>query len=222
MTNTKKNQFLILKQFIFSIFIFMLTFQSCKNAENETKLSDETISELREIVGSKNISFTKKEKVYILTVNNTSNKTEIGKEMSASVASTILYNEVVKNNPQIFTETRFTINYPESNKKFVFKLEEVSDALKAEEVIDSTISDFKSKKIKLEDFHCPNSLSNKNLENWSKIDNYLFGGFQLLNESYCSVNRNVILWRVFISPQNKQLWFFIDKRDYKLLNIIEK
>ncbi|MNR16985.1 hypothetical protein D3C85_1336210 [compost metagenome] len=199
-----------------------MTIQSCNNSENETKLNDETISELQGIVGSKNISFTKQEKKYTLTVNNSSNKTEIGKEMSASVASIILYNEVVKNNPSIFTETKLTIDYPDSNKKFSFKLEEVSDAIKAEEVIDSTLTDLKRKKIKLEDFSCPNNISHKKLEDWSKINNYLFGGFELLNESFCSVNRNVIVWMVFINPQNKQLWFYIDKRDYKLLNIIEK
>jgi hypothetical protein len=218
--NNNKNSLLILKQFIFSIII--LTIQSCNNSENETKLNNETISELQGIVGSKNISFTKQEKKYTLTVNNSSNKTEIGKEMSASVASIILYNEIVKNNPSIFTETKFTIDYPDSNKKFSFKLEEVSDAIKAEEVIDSTLTDLKRKKIKLEDFSCPNNISHKKLEDWSKINNYLFGGFELLNESFCSVNRNVIVWMVFINPQNKQLWFYIDKRDYKLLNIIEK
>jgi hypothetical protein len=220
MNKTEKSDFLILKRIIFLIIILMI--QSCKNGQNETKLNDETISELQEIVGSKNISFTKKEKTYILTVTKTSNKTEIGKEMSASIASIILYNEVVKNNPSIFTETKFSINHQESNKNFSFKLEDVSDAIKAEEIIDSTITFFKSKKITLEDFSCPNNLSNENLEDWSKIDNYLFGGFQLLNKSFCSANKNVILWRVFISPQNKQLWFYIDKRDYKLLNIIEK
>jgi hypothetical protein len=58
----------------------------------------------------------------------------------------------------------------------------------------------------------------KNLEDWSKIE-IIFWGFQLLNKWFSDKKRNTM--ESFHKSSNKQLWFYIDKRDYKLLNIIE-
>lgn len=140
--------------------------------------------------------------------------------MGASNSAIILYSEVVKNNPTLIYETEFVINYFGTSHNFIYKLDEISNAINAQEIVDSTITKMKNKT--LINFDCSNNITNENLKNWSKIEDYGFLGFSRQKELYCNENKNITLWRTFISPDNVQLWFYIDNKSNKLLNIIQK
>ena len=219
MKNLTKTIFSISHKLIF-IFSLLLLIQSCKSDENETELSKESILELEKIIGSKEISFQKEKNTYRLVVKNTNLKSTLSKKMGASNSAIILYSEVVKNNPILIYETEFAINYSGTSHNFIYKLDEISNAINAQEIVDSTITKMKNKT--LINFDCSNNITNENLKNWSKIEDYGFLGFSRQKELYCNENKNITLWRTFISPDNVQLWFYIDNKSNKLLNIIQK
>jgi hypothetical protein len=219
MKNLTKTIFSISHKLIF-IFSLLLLIQSCKSDENETELSKESILELEKIIGSKEISFQKEKNTYRLVVKNTNLKSTLSKKMGASNSAIILYSEVVKNNPTLIYETEFVINYFGTSHNFIYKLDEISNAINAQEIVDSTITKMKNKT--LINFDCSNNITNENLKNWSKIEDYGFLGFSRQKELYCNENKNITLWRTFISPDNVQLWFYIDNKSNKLLNIIQK
>ena len=137
--------------------------------------------------------------------------------MGASISSLILYDQIVSDNPSLNYNTIFRVSYLDKNLLYTYTLQDLSDVIKAQTLIDNIIINLKLGK----------NISAKNFDNEAlliklkKVNFYLnnigevsFAGFQLLKKNN---KNNIISIRVFINQS--ELWFDLDKRNEKIVQI---
>jgi len=202
--------------------LFILCFFSCKNINKEITLSDETDTVVKYLLNCDKFYFSESENSYDITVNNTRIKTSIGKEMGASISALKVYEEVVKGNTMLDYNIKFNIIFSDNNKIYSYSLQDLSDVSNGQEVIDKLIIGLQNRTVSIHDFDCkdvPKDTLNEVNIDWSKIKDYGIGGFQIFKSELCHKKKDIILYRFFISPQKFQLWFYLDRKENKIVRI---
>ena len=209
--------------FRYIIGLIFLCFFSCKNINKEITLSAETNTDMKYLLNCDKFYFSESENTYDITVNSTRIKTNIGKEMGASISALKVYEEVVKDNTMLAYNTKFNIIFSDTNKVYSYSLQDLSDVSNGQEVIDKLIIGLQNRTVSIHNFNCkdePKDTLNEVNIDWSKIKDYGIGGFQIFKSELCHKKRDIILYRFFIYPQKIQLWFYLDKKENKIIRII--
>lgn len=197
---------------IFVLYLIFICLFSCSKSKNEILIDEENKITLNNVLKSNNLTFIKKDVVYKLNVNNSKLKTRLGEEMGASISALILYDLVITNNPQIEYNTFFEINYEDRRIKYAYSLQDLSDVIKGQSIIDDFITNL-HKDNPLERIDCSTIETKlKNIDNLI-IKDISFAGFKLKDEN------NIIYYRVFLDSTKIELNFYLERESKKILRI---
>jgi hypothetical protein len=202
-------------KYLLLIFLFIL---SCSDTNKKISFSEDKQSELKSILSTDSLYCLRDDTHYKLIVKYTKLKTELGKEMGASISALIIYEEVVNDNPLLEYNTTFDIIYSGKDSTYSYTLQNLSDVIKGQILIDDIIMDLKKNKSSSKNFDNDEliiKLTKSNID-WSKIQDISFGGFQIGKD----INqKNIILYRIFVNPHQSELWFYLDKINKKIVQI---
>jgi hypothetical protein len=199
----------------------ILCFFSCENLDKKIELSQDANLNIKEILNSNDIILSKKDNDYNLIINETKLKTSLGKEMGASCSALILYAEVVESNPTLDYNTKFNISFKEQNNTYSYTLQDISDALEGQEIIEQIITKFDNNDVlsqNFEDNKAQKTFNEVEID-WSKIEDYSIGGFQILKDISSPKNLRLIDIRFFVFPQRIQLSFYFDRNTKKIIRV---
>lgn len=199
----------------FYLFLFIVT-TSCKKEHTIINVAPVLAKALNETLNCKTVSLDFKENNYILAVKSTNLKTALGKEMAASISAIQLYEEVARKNNTLPWNTSFQIIFEEQNEKYSYDLEQINHAINGQDIISTYIENIKTKNVS-EQHPCNSDFDLTSLT----IEDYAFAGFSQTEELICGVNRKRIVWRTFIYPENKQILFYVDGTENRLIKISE-
>ena len=201
---------------ILTIYIIFIFFFSCVKDKNDISLDNENKLTLNNVLKSKHFTFTKKNIVYVLNVENSMLKTKLGEEMGASISAIILYDLITSNNPQIEYNTSFEVNYVDRNTRYSYSLQDLSDVIKGQFIIKSFVSNLDKDGSFSEELDY--SILNQKLKNniKSKVKDLSFAGFKLMDKNY---KNDIIYYRVFLDSTQIELQFYLEKESKKILNI---
>ncbi|MPT36192.1 MAG: hypothetical protein E2604_14170 [Flavobacterium sp.] len=197
------------------LFFILLIFFSCSKNNHEIILNEENKSVLESILNTNDFVCKNDDFVFKLNVRNSKLKTESGREMGASIAALILYEEVVEKFPEIKYDTYFEIMYLDTNLKYTYSLQNLSDVINGQSLIEDVMLNL-SKGIILEG----NSLNSKKLLakdiEWAKVKDISFGGFQLKGGNN---KMDTIFYRVFLNSNKIELKLYMDKETNEILKV---
>lgn len=194
-----------------AFFIFLIV--SCSNKKEDFFLNAEKQSEVENILSTSDFTCRKDDLTYKLIVNSSKLNTLLGREYGASIASLLFYESVADEKALLEYNTLFEIIYLDRKLTYTYSLQDLSDVLKGQEIIDDTVMKLKHNNLS------NNSLFTKELNNsnidWSQIEDISFGGFQIEK----TIDDDVILYRVFLNPNQFEIYFSVSKSEKKIIKV---
>ena len=203
----------MIRTIVFQVFIFIILSSCTPNS----RLKLDESSEIEDLLSSNNVSFEKRDDTYNLNVVGSKLKTNEGKEFASSICVIILYEQIVKENSTLHTNTNFKIIFND-DKVYNYSLLDVSDAINAKTIIEKSLSEIAHQN-NISAYTCNEDTGLQDIK-W-KDQEITIAGFKKLSKTVCGKSANIVEYHIFIQPKNLHLIFEVDYRNNKILEISE-